>query len=1256
MNKKLVLSVLSTAVLTSMAASAMALEPGFYVGGNVDKYYSPSALAGNFKVAVKEVLKQPTVYVDKDGKAANFVEALFADDINTVLKPATADMFEDDDYKIVGTDKVWNKKDEPWPLPGDLKVESVSAITKTKVEVKFNKAVDSVKVENFSIAGATVSAATLGDDKKTVTLTVSGLDYETEYTVSAKGILVDGKEVDLQDVKFKTPAVTDLYELELTTNAPGDQILADGIDNLVITAKLLDKVTGQVDTNADDVLIEFKSTYGNLGNPRVTVQKGVATVTLRSEFSKTDLVSKVDAQIIEASGDYKDLIGKVVGTKEVYFKLNIDPVNPDVKPVVVSAGSNEADRVTVNFDKDVLVKHFVQYDEKTKKFKVDEKGNALLLKDVSIKVTQPLEDEDRDSVKGKIEQQDGVDVVVKTVRGLKPVAGNSKALEVILDKETYLTDNKAVKVEFVQSSNIGPQTTKAEFILADARKPEPTSVVTQDLRTVKVKFSEPIAKAEAALDGGLTKIRDVEFGEFNQETLEDTRDVLTIHTADYLNAGVHSVQLSSIYDFAGLTDDKNISTSQTLDFNVNPDTSAPNASVGVESPEQFRLTFNKQIEGLSKANLKLQVAVKEADGTEKWVNVEETVDKYAKVPELDIDPVSASEYVVELLDDWTQIYDTKKTTKNYYNDKYRLFIPANTITNPANGKQNADIVLPLDDKIMRSIDTTSPAIVDITEISTGHYNVEMSKPVKLPGKDNKNIKLDTPSQSQTNGIPTPIIEFVGKDKDGNAVTIKGAYVDYTDKNRADKQFEVVPQPEANQDSPQEIVNKGGDINWTLVVRSISDDVGNTAETLTKNFVIEPDAVAEDVFMIKGKFADGKLYNGVKGYLNGTDKDTIVLTFTSGVKYTGNADNAVNIGNYTLDGENLPKGTSFEVVDADNNTKNGFETVIIILPDGTLSTSKHSNVITVSKSLVSYKGTKLTGDYAITFKPELGVEPTDKEAAQAVDSLIIALPANITLADEADVNAARTAFDALTPAQQELVKNKAILEAAEKKIADLKKDQDNAAANLKAAQDAVEALEKAIGTGKDLTKEADLVAAETALKDAEEKVAKVAAGQDKDYLAAKVTLAKKTVTDARAEFDKAQAEALKEATSAVSGLFKDDSKSSLATGVDQAAIDAAKAKVEALADSVAEKTDLLKDVKKAQDLLDADKNAAEKLEAAKKAVEELFEDYSTKAALAAGVDQAAIDAAKAKVEALDNSVAEKVDLLADVEAAQDLLTP
>ena len=108
-----------------------------------------------------------------------------------------------------------------------------------------------------------------------------------------------------------------------------------------------------------------------------------------------------------------------------------------------------------------------------------------------------------------------------------------------------------------------------------------------------------------------------------------------------------------------------------------------------------------------------------------------------------------------------------------------------------------------------------------------------------------------------------------------------------------------------------------------------------------------------------------------------------------------------------------------------------------------------------------------------------------------------------------------------------------------------------------------------------------------------------------------------------------------------------------------AVNNAKAEVEAAKKGTDVKaiTDATTKLKTALEKLNAKVGAKEeagKIEEAKAAVKSLFDDYTTKAALATGVDQDAINAAKGLVSALDNAVAEKAGLLKDIEAAQALL--
>lgn len=110
----------------------------------------------------------------------------------------------------------------------------VSAINKTKVEVTFSKEVDSVTSSNFTIEGATVNSATLSADKKKATLDVSGLVYDKTFTVTAKNVLVNGAAADFGSKEFKTPAVTDLWDLVVTPKS--ETLIADGADNTVLTS------------------------------------------------------------------------------------------------------------------------------------------------------------------------------------------------------------------------------------------------------------------------------------------------------------------------------------------------------------------------------------------------------------------------------------------------------------------------------------------------------------------------------------------------------------------------------------------------------------------------------------------------------------------------------------------------------------------------------------------------------------------------------------------------------------------------------------------------------------------------------------------------------------------------------------------------------------------------------------------------------------------------------------------------------------
>lgn len=91
--------------------------------------------------------------------------------------------------------------------------------------------------------------------------------------------------------------------------------------------------------------------------------------------------------------------------------------------------------------------------------------------------------------------------------------------------------------------------------------------------------------------------------------------------------------------------------------------------------------------------------------------------------------------------------------------------------------------------------------------------------------------------------------------------------------------------------------------------------------------------------------------------------------------------------------------------------------------------------------VTFKTRKIDNDIVIT-EIKVVEEEEDKVAAEKVEKAIKELPAvsKLTLDDEAAVKSARKAYDALTSAQKKLVTNLDVLEAAEAKIVELKKEE------------------------------------------------------------------------------------------------------------------------------------------------------------------------------------------------------------------------
>ena len=855
-------------------------------------------------------------------------------------------------------------------------IDSVKSIDKDTVQVVLNTEVDAVKAENFTIEGGKVVSAELDKDNQTVTLKVSGLKYDTKYTVKADKISVDGEDTDFGSKEFTTVEASVMSSIKI--EAADAAVTADGADNTVVTFSILDK-NGNVDTNANNMVLAIESTFGNLANNRVTIKNGVGKVVLSSEFSSQDMTARVTAQVIEASGDYKEQIGKLVGEGTVNFKASGAALDPNAI-TFADAESNQADRVVLYFDKAVAPQTFVKFNETKGEFVTkdskskDEKGKFIkkqVMKDnVNVVITQ-----------------DGKE---REILGFDEIDGNPRAIEVILAKEDVLRDNAKVQVK----ASIGKTNNDVEFNLTDARQPEMTNITPNGLRGVTIKFSESVHSGNFTIDGLYTaKDFDVKYGEFNAAKGDDHRDQaeLTLKKSNkkedrYFKAGQHSLTVTNLTDFAGLSDKANVSSTQTLPFVIEADTSAPTATVKVESPEQFRVTFDKIVDNEAAAKL----------FTDAFRVYDKDAKKYVKPSELKVDgkavfaktPVFAvqefegtahDEFVVELTEDWTQLLANKQDA--YYNYDFAFEIKKDAFENVANGITNSEFELHLSytGSKLTEADNVSPTITAIDETSSDNtYIVTMDEPVKLPGKDNAGDTINT----QQGQLPAIQVEFQGKDENGKHVAVKGELghlltdVDankvYADNKGEDVSFYV--STGKGKETLTDLVNKGYSTEWKVVVRSISDDVGNTAATLTKDFKVSPTANSQFYFVSpdNNKELNKTLAQKVIAYDNTTGKDYLDITFSKAVVNTGGINDLTSQYNWTLNGKQLENVESIKVYDTDNNTKNGYERVVITFNDANvLKSTQANNVIAVNKNLVSKDGSQLVGKNEIVALTQAG---------------------------------------------------------------------------------------------------------------------------------------------------------------------------------------------------------------------------------------------------------------------------------------------
>lgn len=308
MNKKLVLSVLSTALVASMASAAMAKpSAGIYIGGDVDKYYGADAFLDNFDAALDEILSNlnDSIFVDGDANAARLSDALDpSKNLNDLLKPATKADFEANPYAIVGGEGSYDPTTDPDlgdATPGELEVVSVSAINLAQLKISFGVAVDedtiadAVKVDGYSVS----SYWDLSEDGKTITIlgefgqlqnltvTIDGLkSKDGSKTLSGYSQNVQVKDVTAPEVV--SAVATSPKTVEIVFSEPVDIYIPSGAK--VWEEFFIDGINPYGTLDANDLYYKNKVTL-KLATP-LTVGEHSLKVTGIEDFARFPAAEK----------------------------------------------------------------------------------------------------------------------------------------------------------------------------------------------------------------------------------------------------------------------------------------------------------------------------------------------------------------------------------------------------------------------------------------------------------------------------------------------------------------------------------------------------------------------------------------------------------------------------------------------------------------------------------------------------------------------------------------------------------------------------------------------------------------------------------------------------------------------------------------------------------------------------------------------------------------------------------------------------
>ncbi len=833
--------------------------------------------------------------------------------------------------------------DPTTPVDGDLALTTVKSLARTTVEVVFNQKVDSVSKDNFKIAedvaeGATaaevaVEDAILSENGLVATLTLANsAKLGQDYVMTATGLACGGKVQGALTGKFTSLTTEDQYVAVMESDAT--YLKADNSSNTQVRFKIYDG-TGKLCEDLNGVEVKFSTTRGSVGGQSVAVRNGVATVMFTSENLTSNATAVITGEVVTALG-HGDILG-LKSTTSILLTPNPGEIDAQQGAMVTHMTVQTADRIIAYFNKEVKAEEFLNSDGKLNANKVE------------------------------IEVKDGVNYVngceVATILQGDASTGSepNKTLQILMAKP--LRDNSEIKMTFKDKRyNVATSNTVYDR-LVDATQPAVYNVEAVNkagkpsMRMLKVTFSEAVLpgtladndkKSYAADLADNYRISGQKLNEFSKNAKVEISDKATERNIVYITLGkddngkpvyfkgnnLYSLQASDIGDWAANTDGKmNVIHTQTFYFTVADNKDEPAGTVTVQSPEQWLVKFNGDI-AVAKGNDKVvNQPVKDLSATdlanlltdkEPLIRLEmynatkndfELVQtKVTNAPNgTTVNPITIrktsvdGEYIVELKEDWTYIFDTDLTGDNYYkNHRFQLKVDKNRLFNYENGQENSkDIVMSLTDNTatgyekMLSPDNTSPEVIDCVQVGK-YYHVQINEPVQLRVANNQ---MDghwfTPSQNQvkvSNGIPQPTARFYNTE---TKETVLGQVQDWLYED--DTWIRILP---------EKTLSAG---KWELTVTALTDDIENTISSRSFPFEQAGAVDSTGLHVVWAAVSNTPDYNRFRQGLDGNNDEVskkegryIFIKYSEPLSNTELGSSALVNSNYTVSGVEVPR--------------------------------------------------------------------------------------------------------------------------------------------------------------------------------------------------------------------------------------------------------------------------------------------------------------------------------------------------------------